>query len=73
MMLIRLVSIPIQLRSYFTGSTENLIAFPVRAIEVPMFAALSYTAARLKFDRPDAGGSRHSVSVMRRDSRREKR
>jgi hypothetical protein len=52
MMFILVVSVPIHFRTMLTWSTEYLTAFPVwySAAEVPMFLALSYLAARLKFD-----------------------
>ena len=52
MMFMLIISLPIHFRTLLTWSTEYLMAFPTwySAIEVPMFFALSVTAARLKFD-----------------------
>ena len=52
-MLILLVSVPLHLRTIWTWSTDYLIAFPYwySAIEVPMFAGLTYMVTKLKFDK----------------------
>src|SRR5215510_10505040 len=50
-MLLLLISVPLHLRTILTWSTEYLLAFPFwySAIEVPMFAALSYAVTQLRF------------------------
>jgi hypothetical protein len=50
-MLLLLISVPLHLRTILTWSTEYLLAFPFwySAIEVPMFAALSYAMTQLRF------------------------
>ena len=47
-----LVSVPIHLKTWFTWSTDYLLAFPLwySAIEVPMFMGLVYAMSRLQFD-----------------------
>jgi magnesium-transporting ATPase (P-type) len=49
-----IISVPLHLRTILTWSTEYLLAFPYwySAIEVPMFAALSYAVAQLRFTAP---------------------
>jgi hypothetical protein len=46
------ISVPIHLRTWFIWNTDLFKMFPAwySAIEVPMFAALCWGAARLKFD-----------------------
>lgn len=50
-MFMLIVSVPLHLRTIFTWNTDYLIAFPYcySAIEVPMFAAMSYMATQLRF------------------------
>jgi len=45
------ISVPLHLRTILTWSTEYLLAFPFwySAIEVPMFALLSYAVTQLRF------------------------
>jgi len=53
-MLLLIISVPLHLRTALTWSTEYLLAFPFwySAIEVPMFAALSYAMTQLHFAAP---------------------
>src|SRR5262249_48214909 len=46
-----IISMPLHLRTIFPWSTEYLTAFPFwySAVEVPMFAGLSYAMTRLRF------------------------
>jgi hypothetical protein len=57
-LLLCLVSVPLHLSTFFTWSTEYLNGFPFwySAVEVPMFAALSYTMTRLRFGTSSAAG-----------------
>ena len=50
-MFLLIISVPLHLRTVLTWSTEYLLAFPFwySAIEVPMFAALSYAVTQLRF------------------------
>jgi len=50
-MLLLLISVPLHLRTILTWSTEYLLAFPFwySAVEVPMFAVLSYAMTQLRF------------------------
>jgi hypothetical protein len=50
-MFILIISVPLHLKTIFTWDTTNLIAFPYwySAVEVPMFAAMSYMVTQLKF------------------------
>jgi hypothetical protein len=50
-MFMLIISVPLHLKTIFTWDTTYLIVFPYwySAIEVPMFAALSYMATQLKF------------------------
>src|SRR5262249_37830982 len=50
-MFLLIISVPLHLRTILTWSTEYLLAFPFwySAIEVPMFAALSYAVTQLRF------------------------
>jgi hypothetical protein len=50
-MLLLLISVPLHLRTILTWSTEYLLAFPswYSALEVPMFAVLSYAMTQLRF------------------------
>jgi hypothetical protein len=49
-----IISVPLHLRTILTWSTEYLLSFPFwySAIEVPMFAALSYAMTQLQFTAP---------------------
>jgi hypothetical protein len=51
MVLVLIGSLPLHFRTWVTWSTDFLQVFPVwySAAEVPMFAALAWMAARLKF------------------------
>jgi hypothetical protein len=53
-MFLLIVSVPLHLRTLLTWSTEYLLAFPFwySAVEVPMFAALSYAMTQLRFSVP---------------------
>jgi hypothetical protein len=53
-MFLLIISVPLHLRTILTWSTEYLLAFPFwySAIEVPMFAALSYMVTQLRFSAP---------------------
>jgi hypothetical protein len=53
-MFLLIISVPLHLRTMLTWSTEYLLAFPFwySAIEVPMFAALSYAMTQLHFAAP---------------------
>jgi hypothetical protein len=50
-MFLLIISVPLHLRTILTWNTEYLLAFPFwySAVEVPMFAALSYAMTQLRF------------------------
>lgn len=53
-MFLLITSVPLHLRTILTWSTGYLLAFPFwySAVEVPMFAALSYAMTQLRFGAP---------------------
>jgi hypothetical protein len=53
-MFLLIISVPLHLRTIVTWSTEYLLAFPFwySAVEVPMFAVLSYAMTQLRFGAP---------------------